>query len=224
MSESPAAPLLEVASIAPMKRRPGMQLVTFTDGTSAMIHEETTARGAIAVGRRFGAAEWATLWMEDQRTRCRAAAWRLLSLRPRSDAELRRALTTKGFAASIVTEVMDHLGQRGFVDDAGYARVYTEGAVRRRKGRRMVEQELSRKGISREVAREALDSAADPERDRESMRELLRRWDRPSRSPDPRKRAASAAAMLARRGFDATTVWEVVREHFRAHGVDPAEE
>src|SRR5579884_3240551 len=52
------------------------------------------------------------------------ASWRLLSVRPRARAELRRRLLGKGLPEEIVEGQLDHLEERGYLDDAEFARAW----------------------------------------------------------------------------------------------------
>lgn len=207
--------MAQVTVIEPMRRRRDFVLVRLDDGSEMELHHETVALEGLAVGGELDAGRLIEIGMADARQRCRHAAWRLLSLRPRAEKELERSLRQRGHAAEVVREVVAHLVERGFLNDLAYARQFAEERVRRRQGTRLAEQELRARGVEREAVEDAIASVTDRERDRATIRELLARWDRRKNPTDSRKRVAAAAAWLMRRGFESDLVWEAIRAHFQ---------
>ncbi len=92
-----------------------------------------------------------------QYRRARDRALRLLTMRGRSRAELRKKLAERDFAKSIVDRVLENLGELGYLDDEAFALNRARHlAVNRLYGDRKIEEQLREKGISREAAREAI--------------------------------------------------------------------
>ena len=131
------------------------------------------------------------------------AALRLLSYRPRSEAELRQRLARRGAPADLMDEAISRLRELGLVDDAAFARTWVEGRSRLSpRSQRLLRRELQAKGIDGEAAREALRPLDDEdaalraaERRAAAMRELP--------YPEFRRRLGD---FLRRRGFDSATV------------------
>lgn len=154
------------------------------------------------------------------------AAARLLEVRPRAVAEVRRRLRDAGYREDLVEGAVDRLVDLGILDDAAFARAWVESRDRARpRGARALRDELRRMGVSAEdveaaiAAREAVAAgndaveaalgAAGGERaesgasDHQAAQRLLaRRGAAILREPDPRRRRAKAYALLARHGFD----------------------
>lgn len=113
----------------------------------------------------------------------------------------------------MINAVVAELRESGVLDDARYAERFTED---RRElsgwGRDRIEQDLARRGLSREVIEPALDR-----RDREdelvAARALLA--ERFEALEDDRTRNR-AWQLLVRRGYDAELAYDAVREHARA--------
>lgn len=75
----------------------------------------------------------------------------LLSRRDHSEKELLRKLREKGYAEG-AEEAVEKLKSSGYVDDERFCRIYAGELMRLKNyGRRRIEQELSRKGVSREI-------------------------------------------------------------------------
>ncbi|HET9325684.1 MAG TPA: regulatory protein RecX [Candidatus Eisenbacteria bacterium] len=145
----------------------------------------------------------------------REAALRLLERSRRTRSELTRKLREKGFAATVIGEVLDRLAGVGLVDDVEYARAFLSSRLgRRTAGWRRLEVELRRRGISAQdaaSARARLDDQGaldEAEGARRVIRQVAARYER----LDPRVRRQRLYALLARRGFDGDVIERVLRE------------
>lgn len=91
-----------------------------------------------------------------------SSAERLISFRPRSEAELRQKLGRKGFTADVITQALERLRQSGLVDDVAFARYWAENrAAFHPRGQRLVQAELRHKGVALEVVQEATNELND---------------------------------------------------------------
>ena len=124
------------------------------------------------------------------------ALW-LLDKRDYSRTELLRKLMEKGFADAAAEAAVDRLAELGFVDDARYAPIVVRHYAAKGYGRRRVQQELQRRGISKELWDEAM--AQMPEQD-ETIDRLLRSRLRDA-DADDRAALKRATDALARRGY-----------------------
>lgn len=106
--------------------------------------------------------------------RASAAASRLLSHRPRSEAELRARLRGR-FPADVVQRVMETLREGGLLDDAAFARLWksSRDSLNPRSGA-AIKRELIDKGIARDVAEAAV---ADSD-DRDAAYRAALKWSR----------------------------------------------
>ncbi len=137
----------------------------------------------------------------------------LLSIRPRTEEEARRKLRGKGFSSEAIEDVIARAKEEKLLDDRLFARLYAEDrAFRRPRAKRLIEQELARKGIPSELVREAIDRALGEVEDADLAREALRRR-LPALEGLPREAALRRAfSYLLRRGFPPGIAREVVQE------------
>lgn len=148
----------------------------------------------------------------------RDAAWRALSRRERTEAELRRLLAGKRVEPALVERVVGELVEQGYVDDAAYARRFAED--RRRLdawGAGRIERRLLAAGVAPEHVAAALDHAADGgvseglDSELEAALALLRRRvPHPAQTPRERDRALG---LLLRKGYEAELAYDAVRRH-----------
>ena len=70
-----------------------------------------------------------------------------ISASQKTEREIKEYLTKKGYLSAVVEYVLEKMRSYGFVDDGSYAKAYAESAIKK-KGKRLIELELKRKGIS----------------------------------------------------------------------------
>lgn len=150
---------------------------------------------------------------DNPRASARAAALRLLKVRPRSERELADRLSRRGCAAQIVRSVVEDLKEKGLLDDAKFARYY---AIQRMDfkpmGRRALERELRGRGVAPELAARAVEEAAGGQGDFERACELARRrFERMRNLPRP-VIERRLFGFLSRRGFSSESIYRVLRE------------
>lgn len=183
-------------------------------GEETEFARELLLREGLREGDSLTAELLARLREEDGGWRLREAALRLLAHRPRTEAELRQRLTRKGFDAGAADACIVELRERGLLDDAAFAEMFTRDRVRLNpRGRRRVLQELRGRGVEAEVAVTAMEGVLREEAVDEVAlaREAARRW-RPRGGEEPPRARRRLTGYLARRGFGSETVRAVVEE------------
>jgi regulatory protein len=133
----------------------------------------------------------------------RRVALRILSMRPRSAADLTRKLRDRGHHPTAVTAVIGQLEEAGLVDDGAFARHYAR--VRGAKGRgpsRLIHDLLER-GVARDVAERAVAEVSEAEGlgSTEQARKLAERRAALFRAEPAETRRRRVLAYLSRRGF-----------------------
>lgn len=128
-------------------------------------------------------------------------AVRLLSVRARSEGEIRRKLTERGYMDDTVDMVLYKLEKEGLVDDEAFAREWAASRARSQVGRARILRELTQKGLSRACAQRAvaaLDAQEGEDAAEALARKLLRRY---AGEADERKAMGKMLAAMARRGY-----------------------
>lgn len=146
-------------------------------------------------------------------------AGRLLARRPRTAAELTRALLAAGFRPDEVDAATARLEHLGLVDDREFARQWlAERCARRPMGRAALVAGLEAKGVAPEVAREVVDETGYDEEARavEVATRLLPQTARGSVG----RQAAALHARLTRRGFSTEAVEAALRAVLPPEGWD----
>jgi regulatory protein len=126
-----------------------------------------------------------------------AAALRYIAYRRRSERELTDYLRRKEYEAEVIEPVLERLREVSLIDDRAFAAAWiADRQLLRPRSRRVLEQELLKKGIDRELAHDALAELDDDDQATVLMN-LIERKRRLTQYQDPQK----LLAYLGRQGF-----------------------
>lgn len=140
---------------------------------------------------------------------------RRLTAAPRTRADLRGDLLTRGIPEDVADRVLDRFVEVGLIDDAAFAAMWVDSRHRTRGAARSVlRQELRRKGVSPDLAEIAVSSVSS-EAERERAVQLVRVKARSLMRLEPEARVRRLVGMLQRRGYSAGVAYAVVREVVR---------
>src|SRR3954451_4006593 len=149
--------------------------------------------------------------MTDPRQRALERALKPITVRERTETEVREVLTRRGYEREVIGDVVRSLREEGLVDDAGYARRFAED-------RRLIDQwgsdriarDLARRGIGQDLIEGAL-SGGDTDDEMAAAIQLLgRRFPMPFEGDRERDKAWR---MLVRRGYQPELAYSAVRRH-----------
>lgn len=170
-------------------------------------------RAGLAAGDTLSEGRLRELEHDNERHRARHAALNLLAHRARSREELRRRLWRKAIPDPLIEETLAWLEERRYVDDRAFAESFVRDRLRLRpRGRVGLIQELTKKGVDRDVADAAIAAVMDAEDvvegdlARQSAEAWARKNERALRNArksreDRQKARRRLYGHLARRGF-----------------------
>ena len=140
-------------------------------------------------------------------------AIRLLTVKPRSIAELRERLLQSGQTDErIVETVIARLREYGYLDDERFAFSYASLKVKQKPmGRRRLERDLKLKKVTSGVAHEALDLVYEETSEEQLIEQAIEKRIRLQGKPTNRLEAKKLFDHLLRRGFGFELVSEKVR-------------
>ncbi len=139
-------------------------------------------------------------------------AYKFLSYRPRSEAEVRARLSQLGFPHESIETTLEKLRSLELLDDESFARGWARGrAEGRGYGPLRIERELRQKGIARSVIQEIVGETFGRNEGKEKARGLLEKRFRGKDMGD-RKILNRAIAFLQRRGYRSSVIAEVLGE------------
>ena len=130
----------------------------------------------------------------------------------RSRAELATRLAKRHVPDEVAEPLLDRFEEVGLVDDASFAREWTQSRQSSRGlARRALGVELRRKGVAQDVIDEALEDVTDAD-EREAARRLVERKLRSMSGLDEPVQVRRLVGMLGRKGYGPGVAFSVVRE------------
>lgn len=140
-------------------------------------------------------------------------AMRLLTFRPRAVEELRARLREKKHDEALIAEVIALFEKQGLLNDQQFARLYAGSIMHSRpSGRRLVERDLRRKGLSESVIRKTLAEQAPEGDEKNAARQLVQARLGKMTGISADKKKARLFGFLKRRGFATSTIFSVLGE------------
>jgi regulatory protein len=160
----------------------------------------------------------------DPEAQARQICLHLLTIAPRTRAQLAQALHRRGVPDQAAETVLSRFADVGLIDDAAFARAWVESRhYSRGLSRRSLSAELRRQGVRSEEIREAVDTL-DPEQEAATARRLVKQKMAGTRGQPPEVRVRRAAGALARKGYPAGLVFRLIKEVLEQEGArDDAE-
>jgi regulatory protein len=188
---------MKTISAVKVQRRGRERANIFLDGTFAFsLGREVVEEQGLHLGQVLTDSQIEELVGADLFGKCYNAALRLLSYRPRSDAEIRARLSRR-FGKEIIDRVLLQLKARQMVDDAAFAQFWRENRESfSPRSKRLLKLELRQKGIDPEVVDEVLEGFDD---DESAYRAAKRKGRTLERDYETFRR--KLGAFLGRRGF-----------------------
>ncbi len=150
----------------------------------------------------------------------RQVCLRLLTLAPRTRAQLAEALRKRGIPDEAADEVLSRFEDVGLIDDAAFARAWVESRhYSRGLAGRALSAELKQRGVAAEEIRAAIEDRLGPDAEAAAARRLIDRKLESTRGLPPEQRTRRLAGLLARKGYPAGLAFRVIREALEAEGV-----
>ncbi len=143
----------KVTAIRAGRKRGGKRVNVFLDNSFAFsLEAEVALKENLEVGQELSEDKIEALTGSDLFQRCLNAAFRYLSYRPRSEAELRGRLKQRGFNGDSVEAVLARLREQGLVDDLAFAQFWKDNRESfRPRSRWLTASELRQKGVAEAV-------------------------------------------------------------------------
>jgi len=136
-------------------------------------------------------------------------AFRLLSVRARSERELRSKLKEKGFDEAVIGAVIDKLREMKYLDDSSFAEQWARNlGVNRLLGDRRIKLSLKEKGIPPPLIEQAIASLRNEVSETDAIGKLIKKKLKSQRleTMDAAEKGKLARGLMGK-GFPADLVW-----------------
>ncbi|MEJ2750118.1 MAG: RecX family transcriptional regulator [Anaerolineae bacterium] len=184
----------------------------FLDGSFAFgLPLETAVH--LKVGQSLSQDEIAALQQEDLLDKVKQAAYRLISYRPRSIAEVKRHLGRKGYDEELIDTAVSHLTAVDLLNDEAFARYWVEQRdTFKPRSRLALNQELRQKGVPRHIIESVLTTVDEHEAARRAAAKKTRLWAELSAEEFRGK----LGRFLQRRGFSYEIINQIINEQWQS--------
>ncbi len=159
----------------------------------------------------------------DPEAAARQICLRLITIEPRTRAQLAQAMQRKQIPDHVAEGILDRFTEVGLIDDQAFAKAWVESRHHSRGlSRRALSTELRRRGVAADDVREAVETL-DPDQEVATARQIIDRKLRATRGQPAEARMRRLIGALARKGYGAALSYRVVREALEAEGTQAAE-
>ncbi len=187
---------MKITKLAYQKKYPSRVNIYVDEKFAVGLDVNDVVKLSLYTGQELSSEHLAKIINESEFGKLFNAALNFLSFRPRSEWEIKQKLSKKTKDESLIIAVLDKLKKIGQIDDAAFTQWYTEQRQTfRPKGKRAIEIELRRKGITTKISSEISETAM--------AHKAIARY----HGPQERDKMAR---FLASRGFDWDTIKETV--------------
>ncbi|PZG07087.1 recombination regulator RecX [Nonomuraea aridisoli] len=149
---------------------------------------------------------------------------RLLTMAPKTRAQLAEALRKRDVPEEAAEAVLSRFSELGLINDEAFAAAWVDSRHHGRGlAKRALAAELRHRGVDSETVSEAVERL-DPDQEAETARRLVERKLAATRSLDPKTRTRRLAGMLARKGYSSGLAFRVIREALEQEGIEMEED
>lgn len=187
------------------------------------VHEDVLVKYALSKGMKIDPDELAEVLEAEERNKVQQAALRYIGYKPRTIREVERYLDGKGFSSYHRDDVVREMKQQGYLDDRQFALQWiAERRGGKGFGKKMLQQELARKGVSADLVEAALEKVGEEEERELAQQVADKRYHRLRHEPWPKVQRRLGQYLL-RRGFPSSTVYDILRNYQKRHREEESE-
>ena len=211
----------KITSVEPQRKNPKRFNVYLDDAFAFGADEDLVVEHRLIIGKILEPDQVERLLFESEVGKLMERMYRLFSVRQRSEKEVRDYLRNLSFkrklkdqeeiSESAIELLTNKLKQKMLLNDEQFARSWVESR-KKKKGPRVLKQELFQKGIDKEIIEEAISSQRSVINEKESAEKLLERKMRVWKNLPILEFKKKAYEFLLRRGFEYEIVKSVVEK------------
>lgn len=190
---------MEITAITPQKKDKTRCNIEIDGRFYCGMKLETVMQNRLKAGEIVTPELLSEMQMQSEKQTALDKALTHITVSMKTEKEIRDFLARKGFLQNVCDYVVDKMKEYGFLDDALYAKQYTEYAGKK-KGARLIALELKRRGVDDETARNAVAEIEDGD---QAARRVLEKYMRGKEVN--RDTLRKAYAHLVSKGFDYDT-------------------
>jgi regulatory protein len=189
--------------------------ITLDTGEYIRVDTASIPSGLLRKGGAIDIDAYNHLKEESRLFECKEKALYYISIRSRTEYDMKKYLMKKGFDKTTISRVVQYLTERGLINDYEYAVHYIQ-SVREHKviGNKMLEKKLFEKGVDKGIIKKAIRKTENKEPDIEQVYQLaLKKYNQVKVKSNA---TVKVVAFLQQRGFS----WEIIKKVMKRIGDD----
>ncbi len=190
----------EITAITPQKKDKARCNIEIDGRFYCGMKLVTVMQNRLKTGMSVSLEALARMQLESEKETAMDKALTHITATMKTEREIREYLKKKGYLEDVSDYVVERMKSYGFLDDAVYAQAYAESASKR-KGSRLIAQELKRKGIDDTIIGDVTSNMGD---EKESAKKVLEKYLR-GKDVSDRKTVQKAYAHLISKGYSYDT-------------------
>lgn len=187
--------------------------ITLDTGEYMRVDSASVPSGLLHRGATIDIDAYTHLKEEATLFECKEKALFYISMRNRTEHDIKKYLMKKGFDKNTISKVIQDFSEKGLINDYKFALQYIQ-SIRGHKiiGNKMIEKKLFEKGIDKVTIKKAIKRTEQKEPDIEQVYQLaLKKY---NRVKDKENAIAKVASFLYQRGFS----WEIIKKVMKKLG------
>ena len=202
---------MKITKIDRQKRRKNRRSIYLDGEYFFSADEEVVLKLGLREGDEVTEDELKNFLLEEDKRKAKEYALKLLTIRPRSEAELKRRLMEKGYEPLVITPVIEALKRVSLIDDMEFARIWVKNRMATRpRGKTMLMAELKRKGLKNEIINEVLDKFPEEYDEIKIVKEIAEKRLKVFKGLNEQVKKRRLFGYLARRGFSIDIINEIL--------------
>jgi regulatory protein len=200
-----------ITRIEVQKRNPRRRSI-YLDGKFAFgVDEEVISKLGLEKGEEINEGGIKEILKQKGENEAKEAALSFLSFRRRTEKEVRDKLKKRGFDNKTIRSTIEKLKDHDLINDAEFAAAWVkERLAYKPRGKRLLRQELWKKGIKKEIIDQVTEELCNDEE--RAASELLEKIKRRYRNLEPQVARRRIYGLLMRRGFSYNNVKHVMED------------
>ncbi len=149
-----------ITDIKPQIKTPTRCSIYLDNAFYCGLELETVMRYRLKIGDQIEPEKLDEIQFDSERARALDKALSFITKSKKTQRQVKEHLYSKGYTEQTVESVIEKMKDYRFLDDSDYALVYAK-SYSKNKGKRLIEMELKRKGVSDDDMTEALENIGD---------------------------------------------------------------
>lgn len=206
--------IIFISSYVKKYQKKTVGVIELDNGEKLKLEPDTIMQFQLQTGSDIDDKKLREVLTADQKRKCLQKALHLISIRPRSAAELKDRFTREGYFEETIHESLDYLEKNGYLNDELFAERFAKSKLQKKEiGETALRFELHKKGISKDLTEKIITKIYSETPEMDIALKAAKKKLRTIRIADENAKKRKLYRFLAQRGFSADVIKEVIERY-----------